>query len=122
MAEQRSEQKVIHPRDRRFGSETAAPFRPRHLADTGRAVQMMVQSLHSNVKPGEMVELTFGHNKARFYVNWVGKSGTSQEGHVGLQSLASGNYVWDVKLCEGEDAMQASLDQLHPALRLCKRH
>jgi CheY-like chemotaxis protein len=41
------------------------------------------------LKAGEVVNLVSDGCDARFLVIWVGEPGTSQEGHIGLQSLAN---------------------------------
>jgi hypothetical protein len=85
---------------------------------------MTVEALYRTVKQGEMVDIVFGHNKARFLVNWVGETGTPRENHVGLQSLGSGNYVWDVIMREADTDTSADQPFEHeqPQLKLYKAH
>jgi hypothetical protein len=64
---------------------------------------------------GEIVDLQFGREHARFLVNWVGEAGSEHEGHIGLQSLASGRYIWDITLRRPEEHNQK---QAHPELNL----
>ena len=47
---------------------------------------------------GDIVGLTYGNKKHRFRVVWTGKAGTSEAANVGLQSLDSGKWIWDLKL------------------------
>ncbi len=47
---------------------------------------------------GQIVNVRFGREHARFLVTWVGEPGTPQEGHVGLQSMRAGRRTWDVTL------------------------
>src|SRR5579863_2690706 len=47
---------------------------------------------------GDIVGLTYGDKKHRFRVVWTGKIGTPEASNVGLQSLDSGKWIWDLKL------------------------
>jgi hypothetical protein len=67
----------------------------RNISSTGAVVQGMSRL----IRPGEILEVQLGEEKAEFRVVWVGKTGTAREGEVGLESLASEPCLWDVDLC-----------------------
>lgn len=46
----------------------------------------------------EIIGLTYGTAKAHFRVKWVGQSGTSKLGHVGLLNLSPQKPLWDFPL------------------------
>lgn len=43
----------------------------------------------------DIIGLRCGERKHNFRVVWTGKKGTAEEGHVGLQSLEPGEWIWD---------------------------
>lgn len=48
--------------------------------------------------PGDIVGVQHGTDKGRFRVAWCGKPGTSQCGHIGLQSLDPTKPIWGEEL------------------------
>ena len=62
---------------------------------TGGAV---VQGLRRQIRPGEVLEIQFGAEKAEYRVVWVGKQGTAREGEVGLESLPQEPCIWNINL------------------------
>ena len=44
---------------------------------------------------GDIIGLRCGERKHNFRVIWLGKKCTSEEGHVGLQSLEPGSWIWE---------------------------
>jgi hypothetical protein len=58
----------------------------------------MLKGLNRPIKPGEIIGLTYGANKARFRVQWVGQPGSAQEGCFGVHSLIPEKCLWDVPL------------------------
>ena len=44
---------------------------------------------------GDIIGVRCGERKHNFRVIWTGKKGTPAEGHVGLQSLEPGKWIWD---------------------------
>lgn len=58
----------------------------------------MVTGFKRPLKPGEIIGLTYGKNKARFRVQWVGQLGTPLEGRIGLLNVLPSNCIWDVPL------------------------
>jgi hypothetical protein len=78
----------------------------------------VVDGEQSAFKPGDQVKVHYGNSHARFVVNWVGKAGTIQEGHLGLQSLPSGRYIWDLALRAGGNSEPHR--GRHPKLKVCR--
>ncbi len=56
----------------------------------------------SGVRPDlnldEVVGLSYGANRGRFKVRWIGKPGTPKAGHVGLLNIAPEKAFWDFPL------------------------
>jgi len=99
MATRREQRKNIALSVRVFGTDAAG----RIFSETVTTVNVslegaMVAGLKPPVKPGEIIGLRYGNNKARFQVQWVGQPGTPLEGTVGLRNLLPTTPFWDVKL------------------------
>ena len=58
----------------------------------------MITGVHRPIKPGEIIGLTYGKNKARFRVQWVGEPGTPNQGRMGIQSVMPTSCIWDLPL------------------------
>jgi hypothetical protein len=58
----------------------------------------VVQGLRRQIRPGEVLEVQSGDDKAQFKVVWVGRTGTSREGEIGLETLPSEPCLWDQDL------------------------
>lgn len=54
--------------------------------------------VQAEIKPGETVGVTCGKNRGRFSVKWTGRTGTPQQGQVGLENLAPEKPLWDCEL------------------------
>jgi hypothetical protein len=63
---------------------------------SGHGVRL--EGVQRALKVGDAVGLTYNNQKARFRVVWVGRSGSPQEGHVGLECTTVGKCIWDVPL------------------------
>ena len=61
-----------------------------------------LKNARAKIAVGDIVGLKSGEKKCRFEVVWVGKSGTADEGHVGLRSLEDDSRLWDLKLPANE--------------------
>jgi PilZ domain-containing protein len=79
----------------------------------------MIEGLNRPIRAGEVIGLTYGKNKARFRVQWVGQPGTVQQGRMGIQNVVPGNCVWDVALPEtGTDEHGRTLTSPRPQPRM----
>jgi PilZ domain-containing protein len=58
----------------------------------------LLQGIRRTIKPGTVLEVQLGEEKAQFRVAWVGKPGTRKEGEIGLESLPFEPCIWDVNL------------------------
>jgi hypothetical protein len=55
-----------------------------------------VKGLTTITEPGGKIEIESGDQNAWYSVQWVGKSGTSKAGRIGLHCLEPGKYIWGV--------------------------
>ena len=76
----------------------ALPFTQLVTVKNLSASGVVVQGLHRQVNPGEILEVQAGDGKAQFRVVWVGRMGGRREGEAGLQSLPSEPPIWDLNL------------------------
>jgi hypothetical protein len=60
----------------------------------------LIQGMRRQVRPGEILEVQLGHEKAQFRVTWVGKLGSRKDGEIGVQMLPSEPCIWDVNLSQ----------------------
>jgi PilZ domain len=58
----------------------------------------MLTGVHRTIKAGEIIGLTYGKNKARFRVQWVGEAGTPNQGRMGIQNVMPTSCIWDFAL------------------------
>ncbi|HTS70438.1 MAG TPA: PilZ domain-containing protein [Terriglobia bacterium] len=58
----------------------------------------VVQGMRRRVRPGEILEVQSGAEKAQFRVVWVGSLGSRREGEIGIQSLPSEPDIWELEL------------------------
>ena len=58
----------------------------------------MLTGVNRPIKVGEIIGLTYGKNKARFRVQWVGQSGTPNQGRMGVQNVMPSSCIWDLPL------------------------
>jgi len=76
----------------------AQPFmqlaRVRNISTKGALVQGMLRP----VRPGEVVHVQFGEERAQFRVVWAGRKGTPAEGELGIEGLSAEPSIWDVNL------------------------
>jgi PilZ domain-containing protein len=47
-------------------------------------------------KPGEVIGIRYGTEKARYRIVWVGKPGTPVATQIGVVCVDTGRYIWDV--------------------------
>ena len=52
------------------------------------------------LRPGDIIGLQHGGEKARFRVAWVGKPETVRKGQIGVVSLEPNKYIWGTPLSE----------------------
>ena len=59
---------------------------------------VLVKDVPGQLAIGDIVGLSFGKQKGKFRVMWVGQPDTDEAGHVGLQSLDARAPLWEVNL------------------------
>jgi hypothetical protein len=64
----------------------------------------MLTGVNRPIKSGEIIGLTYGKNKARFRVQWVGQPGTPNQGRMGIQNVLPTSCIWDLPLQPRESA------------------
>jgi hypothetical protein len=52
--------------------------------------------------PGDIIQIKYKHQTAKFRVMWVGQPGTKEHGHIGLRSLESRKNLWGIKQVPGD--------------------
>jgi PilZ domain len=57
-----------------------------------------VSGVNARLKVDEIIGLTYGSTKTNFRVKWVGQTGTSKLGHLGLLNLSPEKPLWDFPL------------------------
>ena len=57
-----------------------------------------LSGVQAKPNPDEVVGITYGATKAHFRVKWVGQTGSSLAGHVGLLNLSPEKSFWDFPL------------------------
>jgi hypothetical protein len=60
----------------------------------------VLQGITRRIRPGEVLDVQMGHEKAQFRVVWVGRTGTRREGEIGLEAVGCEPYLWDVDVSQ----------------------
>lgn len=55
-----------------------------------------VKGLNTITEPGAKIDIESGDQNAWYSVQWIGKSGTSKAGRIGVRCLEPGKYIWGV--------------------------
>jgi hypothetical protein len=76
------------------GQPFAQLARAKNISPRGAILQGML----CTVKPGELVHVQLGQQKAEFRVVWVGTIGTSKQGELGIEASSSDEPIWDINL------------------------
>ncbi len=59
---------------------------------------VLLRGIPAKLAVGDIVGLTYSEKKYKFRIIWTGGAGTSEAANVGLQSLDSGEWIWDLNL------------------------
>jgi hypothetical protein len=106
MVTRREPRKAIRVPIRIFGTDASGkPFNENvHTVNVSRSGAMVIE-IHTQLKVGEVIGLSYAKAKARYEVRWVGKAGTEEANLAGLQSVKNAELVWDFPLpATGPDA------------------
>jgi hypothetical protein len=68
----------------------------RNISDRGAVLHGLIRP----VRAGAVLQLQHDEDQAQFRVVWVGKHGTRRQGEIGLESLSSEPFIWDVNLLQ----------------------
>jgi hypothetical protein len=68
----------------------------RNISDRGAVLQGMIRL----VRAGEIIHIQHDEDQAQFRVVWVGKPRTPRQGEIGVESLSSEPFIWDVNLLQ----------------------
>jgi hypothetical protein len=68
----------------------------RNISDRGAVLQGMIRP----VRAGAILHLQHEEDQAQFRVVWVGKQGTRRQGEIGVESLSSEPFIWDINLLQ----------------------
>lgn len=99
MATRREHRKDVKLSVRIFGTDAHGNIFSDFVTTVNVSLQgAMLSGIKRQIKAGEVIGLTYGKNKARFRVQWVGQLGTGQQGHMGVQNVVPSNCVWDIPL------------------------
>jgi hypothetical protein len=55
-----------------------------------------LKGLNTITEPGAKIDIESGDQNAWYSVQWIGKSGTSKAGRIGVRCLEPGKYIWGV--------------------------
>lgn len=80
----------------------------------------MLTGVHRPIQAGEIIGLTYGKNKARFRVQWVGAAGTPNQGRMGIQNVTPSSCIWDLPLpprTAGEPKSNFAVARRHARLK-----
>ena len=113
MGKRREPRKQIQVPVRIFGTDSSGNVFSESVVTVNVGQQgVEVSGVRSEVKSDEILGLTYGTNRARFKVRWIGTPGTPKAGHLGLQNIAPEKPLWDFELpSAGPDNFQAPVVQ-----------
>lgn len=85
-----------------FGTDSSG----RMFSDKASTVNVSRQGaalsgVQTQIKEDEIIGLSYGPNKVRFRVKWVGEAGTPKAGQIGLLNLSPEKPLWDFPLPAG---------------------
>jgi hypothetical protein len=66
----------------------------KNMSRTGASLQGVCRQ----VRPGQVLEVQLDQQTAEFRVLWVGKMGSSIQGEIGIERVASEPCIWDMNL------------------------
>jgi hypothetical protein len=99
MGQRREPRKVISVPVRIFGTDAGGrPFSENVATLNVSKEGAAIAGVKAQIKVGEIVGLTYGKNKGRFCVKWVGQFGTPRAGRVGLVNVSPEKTMWDFPL------------------------
>lgn len=102
MATRREDRKDVKLSVRIFGIDASGQIFSDQVTTVNVSLRgAMLSGIRRQIKPGEVIGLTYGRAKARFRVQWVGQRGTQQQDRIGIQNVVPRNCLWELALPEG---------------------
>jgi len=99
MGQRREPRKDLKVPVRVFGTDTQGkPFSENLTTLNVSARGIKVGGLQASVKSGEIVGITYGTQKSRFTIRWVGMAGSAEAGQLGLENISPEKPFWDFPL------------------------
>ena len=77
---------------------TRQPFTHPALVTNMSTGGLVIQGVRRKIRAGEILDVRMGDEKAQFRVVWVGRQGRRRQGQIGVESLSSEPFIWDVNL------------------------
>jgi hypothetical protein len=68
-----------------------------HTVDITR-LGARLRSVTCSMRPGDIIGMQHGNEKARFRVTWVGKPGCPDQGQIGVHCVEPTKFIWGVTL------------------------
>jgi hypothetical protein len=62
-----------------------------------------LNGIRNSIKPGDVVTVQRGKEKAIYRVAWVGSREDKTEGQAGMECVEPGSSIWGLELWAGED-------------------
>lgn len=77
-----------------------------------------ISGIPFHLRRGAVVGIQCGRSRARFRISWTGQPATPAEGHIGVQCVEPGKYIWGVALRRvlDEETVSAAGPVLAPAI------
>jgi hypothetical protein len=99
MGQRREGRKIVQIPVRIFGTDSRGkPFSENvstlNISQSG----VLLCGVLAELRPGDTVGLSYGPNKARLSVKWLGKPSTPQAHQVGLLNITTEKPIWDFSL------------------------
>ena len=99
MGQRREPRKTIKVPVRLFGTDIQGrPFSENVSTFDVSREGVRLSGVQAQVRPQEIVGITYGMNKGRFTVKWVASPHSAQAGQVGLQNAVPEKMLWDFAL------------------------
>src|SRR5690348_4505733 len=103
-----------------FGSDNEGnPFKQTAYAWDVSRWGARVDGIQCLKKPGQLVDVQYKGQTGKFVVVWMGKPGSKEHGHVGLQNLVPERNIFGVDgpaICPDPYATGGKVHQTHPAI------
>ena len=99
MGQRREPRKEIAVPVRIFGTDAnGRPFSENVSTFNVSREGASIAGVQAQIKAGEIIGLTYGKNKGRFSVKWVGQPGTPHAGRIGVVNVSPDKTMWDFPL------------------------